>query len=667
LKKARKPVVTTLHTVMREPPPGYCDSLAQVATLSDHLVVLNGRAIPILKDVYGIPEEKISFIHHGVPDVTFLDPSFYKDKFGVEGRTVILTFGLLSRNKGIEVMLDAFPEVVRAHAEVVYIVLGATHPEVKRRDGEEYRLYLQSRVRALGLEDHVVFHDQFVELEELLEFIGACDIYVSPYKSKEQIVSGTLAYAVGAGKAVISTPYSYAEELLADGRGRLFPFDDAATLADTLLELIGQPSTRNRMRKLAYQQGRQMIWPEVARHYIEVFERVVARPKTPAPPPIPNPSSVRFIPEKIKLDHLIRLTDDTGLMQHAAYGVPDRRFGYSSDDAGRGLVVTLMHFFEYGDKRALELAAKYLSFLQQAQTPDGKFRNLMSYDRQFLDQSGSEDTQGRAMWGLGAAVALAPDEGMRALSREMFERGLEALDLHHPRAIAYAICGLSSYLRRYETATAARRKLSAMGNELAGCFGRSGDESWRWFDEEMTYANSKMPHAMLLAYHATGVERFKQVGLESLDFLLGATYRDGYFDFIGNRGWFRRGGERATFAQQPIEAGYTAEACLAAYEITGLQRYLEMGEAAAEWLLGRNQLCAKLYDLGSGACADGLEATGPSMNQGGESAVCALLALLVIKAVPAGLFEADMAAAPVEEAVATGSGIVSGELITIRG
>lgn len=317
LKKARKPVVTTLHTVMREPPPGYRDSLAQVATLSDHLVVLNGRAIPILKDVYGIPEEKISFIHHGVPDVTFLDPSFYKDKFGVEGRTVILTFGLLSRNKGIEVMLDALPEVVRAHAEVVYIVLGATHPEVKRRDGEEYRLYLQSRVRALGLEDHVVFHDQFVELEELLEFIGACDIYVSPYKSKEQIVSGTLAYAVGAGKAVISTPYSYAEELLADGRGRLVPFDDAARLADTLLELIGQPSTRNRMRKLAYQQGRQMIWPEVARHYIEVFERVVARPKTPAPPPIPNPSSVRFIPEKIKLDHLIRLTDDTGLMQHA--------------------------------------------------------------------------------------------------------------------------------------------------------------------------------------------------------------------------------------------------------------------------------------------------------------------------------------------------------------
>jgi glycosyltransferase involved in cell wall biosynthesis len=395
----------------------------------------------------------------------------------------------------------------------------------------------------------------------------------------------------------------------------------------------------------------QLISPETARGYLELLERIAARPKTSVATLIPDPSNVRFMLPRIKLDHLISLTDDTSVFQHAAYGVPDRRFGYSFDDAARALVVTLMHFNKYDDKRALELTAKYLSFLQQAQTGNGNFYKCMSYGRQFSDDDQSEDTAGRAMWGLGAAVAYAPDEGLRALAREMFERGLEALNLHHPRAIAYAICGLSSFLRRYETVTAVRRKLLAMADNLVELFEHNNGKGWHWFSEEMTYANAKMPHALLLAYQTTRLERFEHIGLSSLDFLLDLTYQNGYFDFIGNRGWYRRGGERARFDQQPIEAGYTAEACLAAHEITGLRRYLEAAQAAAEWLLGRNRLSANLYDSGTGACADALEPYGPGRNQGAEATICAMLALLAVTAQRNGATESATSRKPVVETV----------------
>jgi glycosyltransferase involved in cell wall biosynthesis len=317
-----KPVVTTLHTVLQNPQQGYRDLLLRVAAISDYLVVMNSKAIPILKEVYGIPEEKISMIHHGVPDVPFVDPNYYKDKFDVEGRLVILTFGLLSRNKGIEMMLDALPEVVRTHPEVVYIVLGATHPEVKRCDGEEYRLWLGRRARELGLEDHVVFYDRYVELSELCEFIGACDIYVTPYRSKEQIVSGTLAYAVGMGKAVVSTPYLYAEELLAEGRGQLVNFGDPVELSQTLLKLIDEPATLHRMRKRAYRYGRQMIWSEVAKRYLELFDHAADSYQTEALAkalghPAKKLRTAAYLLPELKLDHLIRLTDDTGIIQHA--------------------------------------------------------------------------------------------------------------------------------------------------------------------------------------------------------------------------------------------------------------------------------------------------------------------------------------------------------------
>lgn len=631
LEALRKPAITVLHTVLPEPMVGPRETLARVAAASDYLVVLNSKAIPILKEQYRVREEKIVFIHHGVPDVPFVDPNYYKDKFGVEGRLVLMTFGLLSRNKNIEMMLDALPKVVAAYPRVVYMVLGATHPEVKRREGEDYRLWLKRRVRELGLEEHVVFYDRYIELSELLEFIGACDIYVTPYKSREQIVSGTLAYAVGMGKVVVSTPYLYAEELLAAGRGRLVDVGDSDGLAGTLLKLIENRTARHRTRKRAYEFGRQMIWSEVATRYVELFARASSTYQNKRlTPRAKKMTALGYDLPEIKLDHLILLTDDTGIIQHATFGIPDRRFGYATDDAARALVVVLKHYDQFGDEAALGLASKYLSFLSYAQLPDGRFHNFMSYARDFLDEQGSEDTLGRALWGLGTAVRYGPTEGMRAVARNLFERAMEVLEFEHPRAMAYAMCGLYNFLHRYDGAPPVRRKLADLAQQLAALYERSRAADWRWFGDELTYANAKIPEAMLLAYRATGDERFKQIGFESIEFLLEQTYRDGRFDFIGNQGWYLRGGERAVLSQQPIEASYTAEACLVAYEVSGEQRYSELAQAAAEWLLGRNRLGVRLYDFATGACADGLNPHGPSLNQGAESVICGLLTLLVV-------------------------------------
>jgi glycosyltransferase involved in cell wall biosynthesis len=629
LENLRSPVVTTLHTVLPEPPAGLRDTLIRVADLSDKLVVMNARAAPILTGVYGISPQKIEVIHHGVPDVPFIDPNYYKDHFGVEGRLVLLTFGLLSRNKGIEFMLEALPELVARHPEVVYIVLGATHPEVKRRQGEEYRLFLQRRVHELGLDEHVIFHDRYVSLEELCEFIGACDIYVTPYQAKDQIVSGTLAYAVGMGKAVVSTPYLYAAEVLDEGRGRLVEFGSSASMTNALVELVENEGERHQMRKRAYEYGRQMTWDQVSLRYQDLFEKAAAT--APTRNWSRSLSRLRSLElREIKLDHLERLTDDTGVIQHAIYSIPNRRSGYTTDDVARALVVVLLHYQQFADERALPLIAKYLSFVHYAQQPDGRFHNFMNYERQFIDEVGSEDTQGRALWGLGTAVAYGPSEGTRALAREVFERGLNRLKLSHPRALAYAICGLHAFLQRYDGAARVRKRLEVFAGKLADIYERSETSDWHWFGEEMTYANAKMPQAMLLAGQITGDERFLRIGRESLDFLLAQTYRDGQFDFPGNRGWLRRKKPRAIFGQQPIEAGYLAEVLMVAAEITGDQTYAGLANTAIEWLLGRNRLGARLYNMANGACSDGLDRRGPNLNQGAESVICCLLGLLSV-------------------------------------
>ncbi len=624
LQHVKAPIVTTLHTVLADPSPAIREATRRLAARSDRLVVLADRALELLETAYGIGGGLVTVIPHGVPDPPTIGLDAAKAAIGWPGRKVLLTFGLLGPDKGIEVVIDALPAVVAAHPDLVYLVLGATHPHVQRSAGEAYRESLQQRVRELGLADHVVFVDRYVSLEELRGHLAATDLYITPYHGADQIVSGTLAYAVGMGRAVISTPYRYAVELLADGRGHLVPFGDPAAMGTAMSRLLGDDEQRHELQRRALEHGRRMSWSAVAGAYDEVFADAIAgherKPTAWAPVPIPAPT----------FSALRSMTDDTGLFQHAPHGVPDRAHGYCTDDVGRALVASI-HGASAGDPVAAGLVPTYLSFLRSAQMADGRFANLLAYDRRFVPGTESEDTLGQAVWGLGAVMGASPDDGWRALATEIFERALPSLgELTDTKAVAYAITGLDGYLERFPGASAARSTMRQLATVLTSRLEDRRSLDWVWFDEELTYANAKVPEALLLAGRAFEEESWVAQGLATLDFLLAATQTDEYFDFVGNELWQRRGGPRAVYGQQPIEASFTARACVVAYEITGDLRYLESARAAIEWLLGRNRLGVALYRSDTGRCADGLDRHGASDNAGGESVVCALLALLAL-------------------------------------
>lgn len=637
LRAVEKPVVTTMHTVLKEPAPEYEAATRALIELSDAIVVMSETSREILVSRYGAPREKLHLIYHGVPDVSPAESENAKRRLGLDGRFVVLTFGLLSRNKGIETAIEALPPVVARHPHLLYIVLGATHPEVKKYEGESYREGLQCRVRELGIEQHVRFVDQFVELDTLLTYIAASDLYLTPYLHREQAVSGTLSYALAAGKAIISTPYWYAEELLADGRGVLVPFSDPAALSEAMLSLMGDAERLEAVRRAAYAFGRKMLWPEVGKAYAALFDRVAKGPRTAHRGPLAGGAAGRaarggdgsfFRLPEVKLDHLRRLTDDTGLIQHATRGVPDRNHGYSTDDVGRAVAALMELEGEVPEDEITPLLTRYMSFLHHAQTEDGHFHNFLGYDRVFLDERGSDDTLGRAAWGLGCAVGRRPGNGVGALAHSMLERALEpARAMTSPRAWAYVISGLAAALRQRPEHPGFRSLLEELADRLCALYDATSSPDWHWFENVVTYGNAKMSEALLLAYQVTGNPRYRRTGLATLDFLIGLCWNGEYFDLIGNEGWLERGKAPALFGQQPIDAGYLVEALETAYRVTGEMRYLRFAGAAFAWFLGLNRWGAPLYDEETGAVADGLDADGVSENQGAESIVAFLLAL----------------------------------------
>ncbi len=636
LDNLRMPVITTLHTVLQSPSAGQLAVAKRVAQLSDRLVVMSRRAREILREVYGVPEAKIVLIHHGIPDVPFVDPNYYKDQYGVEGRKVILTFGLLSPGKGIETMIDALPAVVARHPETVYIVLGATHPHVMKEQGESYRLSLQRRARELGIGDHLIFHNRFVDLKELCEFLGAADIYATPYLNQEQIVSGTLAYALGSGKATISTPYWYAEEMLADGRGRLVPFKDSAALAEQVNDLLDHEVERHAMRKRAYTFCREMIWKEVARRYLELFNEVKAE-RACSPRPVFRAKTMDMAPRELpqpKLDHIIRLSDDVGILQHAKYIVPDRYHGYCTDDNARALIAVLMarEMLPNSDA-ATNLACTYISFLHHAFNEEtGRFRNFMGYDRRWLEEVGSEDSHGRAVWGLGEAVALAESADIRDAARAVFEKALPALtDFTFPRTWSFALGGIHAYLTRYSGDSEVRRVRETLADKLFEKYKQNATDEWPWIEDRLTYANGKIAQALILCGRHMDRAEMLQAGLRSLEWLITLqTDPKGHFVPVGNNGWYPKRGTKARFDQQPIEALDMIEACREAYDATNDSKWVSHAQRCLEWFLGRNDLNAPLYDHKSGGCCDGLNADGPNRNQGAESTLVCFLSMLHI-------------------------------------
>lgn len=637
LRELRMPIVTTLHTVLREPDPDQRRVLEEIAALSDRLVVMSERASEFLQEIYRTPAEKIDLIPHGIPDVPFVDPAFYKDHFGVEGQTVLLTFGLLSANKGIENVIAALPAILRRHPNVVYIVLGATHPHVKRREGETYRLALQRLAQEKGVAENVVFYNRFVSLEELIRFIGAADIYITPYLNPAQIVSGTLAYTLGAGKAVISTPYWYAEEMLADERGVLVPFRDSEALSEQVIALLDNDARRHAMRKRAYLFGRNMIWPEVARRYRESFERAraerrrnnhrgfAARAFHQRPGELPI----------LKLDHLRQMTDQTGILQHAIFTVPNYSEGYTTDDNARALIVSVM-LEELGHTDATELASRYLAFVWHAfNIESGRFRNFMDYRRCWLEERGSDDSHGRALWALGVVLGRSNTPAFQSTASRLFEWALPAiLETTSPRAWAFALLGIHEYLRRFSGDRMAAQVRKELAERLLQLYTLQRSDDWRWYEDRLSYCNAVLPHALIACGQTIPSEPMSAAGLESLCWLADlqrADGRGGHFVPIGSNGFYRRDGERARFDQQPVEAQAMVSACLEAHRLTGEPRWRREAERAFEWFLGRNDLHLPLYDPATGGCRDGLHPDRANENQGAESTLAFLHSLLELR------------------------------------
>jgi len=636
LRKLRMPLVTTLHTVLRDPSFDQRAVLSEIAQLSDRMIVMSELAAHLLREVYAIPGEKIDVIPHGVPDLAFMDPNYFKDRFGTEGKSVLLTFGLLSPNKGIENAIRALPAILAKHPNVVYIVSGATHPQIFRSEGERYRDGLRTLAEQLGVSDQLIFNNRFVSAEELVELVGTADVYITPYRHEEQIVSGTLAIALGAGKAIISTPYWHAKELLADERGMLVPFENPGAIADAVIELLEDDAKRHAMRKRAYLYSRATTWPNTARAYMASFQRArferTLRPRA-AQQDTAVSAADRF--PVVNTAHMVAMTDDTGMLQHSIFAVPNSREGYTTDDNARALIVSTL-LDEYpahaGKREYPNLSQRYLAFLWLAFHADtGRFRNFLGYDRKWLEDVGSDDSHGRALWALGTVLGHSQSAGLRGAAGRLFEAAVPAtLTFTSPRAWAFCILGMQAYLDWFPGDRAIQGARNTLADKLLDIYERSHSKTWQWFEKSLSYSNARLSQALMLAGWRSDNLRMIDAGLQSLKWLVAEQHRGDADVFvpIGSSGFYTEGEEKARFDQQPVEACATISACLEAHRITCEPRWLEEAQRVFRWFLGKNDLETPLYDATTGGCRDGLHPDRVNENQGAESTLSFLMALL---------------------------------------
>ena len=644
LRRLKMPLVTTLHTVLREPDANQRIVLEEIAQLSDRMIVMSELAARLLREVYAVPAGKIDVIPHGVPEMPFMDPNYFKDKFGTEGKSVLLTFGLLSPNKGIENVIRAMPAILAQHPNVVYIVSGVTHPHLRKREGERYREELQALAVELGVAQNLILNNRFVSAEELVEHVGAADIYITPYRHEAQVVSGTLAIALGAGKAIVSTPYWHAKELLAEKRGVIVPFDSPDAIAEAVQGLLENDAERHAMRKRAYLYSRGTTWPKTARAYMASFQRArFERSLHPKAAQLDDAAvaltdSIDRLPA-FNAAHLLAMTDDTGMLQHAIFSVPNTREGYTTDDNARALVVsTLLDENEAYDAkdRHPKLSSRYLAFLWLAFNSDiGRFRNFLGYDRKWLEEVGSEDSHGRALWALGSVLGQSRDAGLRGAAGRLFEAAVPVvLTFTSPRAWAFCILGLQAYLDWFPGDRAIQGARNTLANRLLDIYERSHTENWHWFEKSLSYSNARLPQALILAGWRSDNKRMVAAGTEALEWLI-ATQHFGdseIFVPIGSSGFFAEGAEKARFDQQPVEACATVAACLEVSRLTGENKWIDEAQRVFRWFLGNNDLQVPLYDAETGGCRDGLHPDRVNENQGAESTLSFLMALLDMQA-----------------------------------
>ena len=628
LHRLEIPMAVTLHTILRTPSYNEKAVIQEIGKMAQKIIVMSQKAINFLVDIYEVPREKIELIEHGVPDIKY-NPEKSKEEFKLGSRKVVLTFGFIGRNKGIETVINALPDVIIRHPEVVYIILGKTHPNVLRHSGEEYRIFLMRLVKNLQLENHVLFLNQFVDVQDLFKYLAAADIYITPYLNESQITSGTLSYAVGVGAAVLSTPYWHAAELLADGRGRLFDFGDTRQLSSHINELLDQPGELDILKKTALEYGRNFTWPKTGEKYVRLVHAVMEKGYIPEEK---GDSVIDFlILPPFSLVHINRLTDDTGIIQHAKYGIPNLKEGYCLDDNARALLMVLMAFRQMKDDRALELSPVYLSYIHYMQNPDGTFRNFLSFNRAFLDEVGSEDSFGRTIWALGYLLGNPPNDAYFQAGSGLFIHATRNFEnLKSIRGIANTMIGICYYLKTNPSDDSMTERLRNMAFKLMTHYQENETAEWKWFESLLAYDNGILPLALL---HAAGIlndDRVTDVALITMDFLTTHTLKDNYLSIIGNEKWFKKEGARSVFAQQPIDAMAMVLMYHQAYHLTKDKDYIKKLYTSFLWFLGENDLRMSLYDFETKGCCDGFESYGVNRNQGAESSLAYLISHLTV-------------------------------------
>jgi glycosyltransferase involved in cell wall biosynthesis len=629
LSRLTMPIVTTLHTVLSKPTPVQRSVLERIIGVSSRVIVMAEKGGELLRSIYRVPSKKIAIIPHGTPDVAFVEPDDAKAALGFAGRSVILTFGLLSPSKGIEVMIDAMPAILKRRPDAVYVVLGATHPNLVRDQGEAYRRGLEARARALGVSDQVVFLDQFVDQATLIGFISMCDVYATPYLNEAQMTSGTLAYSFGLGKAIVSTPYWHACELLVDDCGILVPFGDSKAIGEAVASLLTDDARRSAMRRRVYAGSRSMTWPRIAERYLSTFEDARHhRPRVIARSNIHGPESQTLPPTQI--GYFLSLCDDTGLLQHALHCVPDRSHGYCTDDNARALLVACSLNRPGEQPLPDSLTGRFAAFIQHAWNPDRKrFRNFLGFNRHWLEDLGSEDSHGRALWALGECARAARNPSLSRWAASLFAEALPPVEsFTSPRAWSFTLLGLDAYCCAVAEDGAATRLRSLLADRLIARLAVSESPEWEWFEAGLAYDNARLSQALIVTGLATQTRSYVGAGLRSLRWLMQLqTSLTGIFRPIGSQSFGASRVPPRAFDQQPLEAAAAISACLAAWRADADPLWRADAARAFAWFLGSNDLSLPLVDVETGSCRDGLHPDRANENRGGESAVSYLLSL----------------------------------------
>ncbi len=622
VNRLKIPLVVTLHTILDKPSFMQLSIMQSLCKKAEAVVAMSQKGINFLEDAFQV-SNNIHQIEHGVPDIITDSKATVKNTFNLADRKILLTFGLLSRNKGLETVIEALPKVIEKHPEVLYIILGKTHPGVVKFEGESYRNKLKLLVKKLRVENNVHFFNEYLNEKQLFKYLAAADIYITPYLSKEQITSGTLAYALGAGACIVSTPYWHAEELLSEGRGIIFPIQDHNKLSALITDLLENEDKASKMRESALAYSGHLKWPKIGRKYLDLMEIAAARK-------VKKEQSTSIVDLSIlprfSLTHLKLLTDDTGMIQHAKFNIPDFKTGYCTDDNARALLAMTMAYHQRKQQEVLGLITRYLSFMYYMQREDGNFRNLLSYDRKFLDETGTEDSFGRAIWSLGYLVKYAPNAWIQTLAQSMFDKAEPHFKhLKTIRGLANTIIGLSYYLHKHSYDEKRMTLLISLKEGMLALYRKSCGENWCWFEDKVTYDNGVLPLALFHYYEVINDEEVLEIAIASTNWLDGLVFRNDYLSLVGNQGWYSKGGELPMFDQQAIDAMAMTFLYYRAFRNTKNEKYLKRMFKTFLWFLGDNALSVPVYDHKSAGCYDGLEKKGINENQGAESTLAYFL------------------------------------------